>query len=84
MFLNALFLCILQFMYVHYSQLYKKAVPGGRPCGRVVRFTRSTLAAQGFAGSDPGRNMVPLIRPCGGGIPHVTTGRTHNLKYVTM
>ena len=27
----------------------------GRPPGRVVRFARSTSAAQGFAGSDPGR-----------------------------
>ena len=27
----------------------------GWPCGQVVKFTRSTLAAQGFAGADPGR-----------------------------
>ena len=27
---------------------------GGWPCGQVVKFARSTLAAQGFAGSDPG------------------------------
>src|SRR3712207_1717504 len=30
-------------------------IPWGRPCGRVVGFTSSALAAQGFAGSDPGR-----------------------------
>ena len=33
----------------------------GWPRGRVVEFTRSTLAAQGFAGSDPG---------CGHGTAH--------------
>ena len=27
----------------------------GRPRGRVVKFARSASAAQGFAGSDPGR-----------------------------
>ena len=27
---------------------------GGQPRGRVVKFARSALAAQGFAGSDPG------------------------------
>ena len=27
---------------------------GGQPHGGVVKFMRSTLAAQGFAGSDPG------------------------------
>ena len=29
--------------------------PGGRPRGRVVKFAHSASAAQGFAGSDPGR-----------------------------
>ena len=27
----------------------------GRPRGQVVKFSHSTAAAQGFAGSDPGR-----------------------------
>ena len=27
----------------------------GQPCGRVVKFTRSVLAAQSFTSSDPGR-----------------------------
>ena len=27
----------------------------GQPCGRGVRFARSTSVAQGFEGSDPGR-----------------------------
>ena len=27
----------------------------GRPHGRVVKFSSSTLVAQGFSGSDPGR-----------------------------
>ena len=31
-----------------------KPVARGLPCGRVVKFARSVLAAQGFAGSDPG------------------------------
>ena len=26
----------------------------GQPCGRVVKFARSALAAQGFTGSNPG------------------------------
>ena len=32
-----------------------KILSWGRPCGRVVKFVRSTVVAQGFAGSDPGR-----------------------------
>ena len=30
----------------------------GQPRGRVVKFVHSALAAQGFAGSDPGRGPV--------------------------
>ena len=33
----------------------KKFNPGGQACGRVVKFERSALAAQGFAGSNPGQ-----------------------------
>ena len=50
----------------------------GLPRGRVVKFTRSAAAAQSFAGSNPGPDVAPLIRPCWGGIPHATTRRTHN------
>ena len=32
---------------------------GGRPCGQVVKLTRSTLAAWGFTGLDPGRGHGP-------------------------
>ena len=50
----------------------------------VVKFMRSASAAQGLAGSDPGRRLAPLIRPCWGGVPHATTRRTHNIEYTTM
>ena len=40
----------------------------GRPGGRVVKCARSTLAAQGFAGSDPG---------CGHGTAHQAVLRQH-------
>ena len=33
----------------------KEAEYGGRPCGRVVKFTCSVSAARGFAGLAPGR-----------------------------
>ena len=35
--------------------LCQEESPGGRPCGRVVKFARSASAAQGFSGSDNGR-----------------------------
>ena len=31
---------------------------GGQPCGEVVKFVCSTLAAQGFASSDPGHSSL--------------------------
>ena len=34
-------------------QLHQKLFFWGWPCGRVVKFTHSAAAAQGFAGSDP-------------------------------
>ena len=37
-------------------------------CGQVVKFTRSALVAQGFAGSDPGRGHgtthQAILRQC--------------------
>ena len=33
----------------------KRVSTWGRPRGRVVKFSRSTSATQGFAGLDPGR-----------------------------
>ena len=36
----------------------------------VVKFTRSTLAAQGSWVQIPGMDLALLIKPCCGGIPH--------------
>ena len=36
-------------------QLLRRGNMWGQPRGQVVKFVRSTSAAQGFAGSDPGR-----------------------------
>ena len=51
----------------------------GRPGGVVVKFPCSTLAALGFAGSDPGADLylTPLIKLSCGGVPH-RRARTYN------
>ena len=53
----------------------KKNIGWGQPCGRGVKFARSTLVAQGFAGSDPA---------CRHGTAHQATSRwrptCHNWK----
>ena len=40
----------------------------GRPCGRVVKFSHSAVAAQGFTSSDPGRGRgtahQAMLRRC--------------------
>ena len=46
----------------------RKVLPWGQPHGRVVKFARSTSAARGFAGSDPGH---------GRGTTHQATLRRH-------
>ena len=35
-------------------KVLKTRIVWGQPCGQVVKFSRSTSAAQGFAGSDSG------------------------------
>ena len=40
-----------------YNNVGFKTEERGRPRGHLVKFTRSTLAAQGVAGSDPGRGQ---------------------------
>ena len=44
---------------VFYQQVIKINCVGAWPCGRVVKFTRSALAAQGFSSSDPGHRYGP-------------------------
>ena len=61
--LSVLFECFAVKM--HYFHNLKKS--GGQPRGRVVKFARSALAAQGFTGftgSNPGVDMALLIKPC--------------------
>ena len=47
-----------------------KMKQGGWPCGVVVGFTHSALAARGSRVRIPGADLVPLIKPCCGVIPH--------------
>ena len=43
----------------------------GAGLGRVVKLVHTAVAAQGFAGWDPGsRFTAPLLRPHGGSVPH--------------
>ena len=44
------------------SRLFKDVK--GPPDGKVVKFARSALAAQGFAVWILGTDLAPLIRPC--------------------
>ena len=48
------------------GQFPQECFLGGWPHGRVVKFARSALAAQGFAGLNPG---------CGRGTAHLATLR---------
>ena len=61
---------------------HRKDYSWGRPGGRVVEFACSALAAQGFAGSNPGPGRgtthLAMLRW------HPTTGRNHNSKYTSM
>ena len=50
----------------------------GRPHGQVVKFTRSASGPRVSLVWILGADMVPLIKPCWGGVPHATTGRTHS------
>ena len=55
-----------------------RARTGGWTRGPAVKFVYSASPAHGFAGSDPGTDPAPLIKPCCGGVPHATTRRTYN------
>ena len=57
---------------------------GDQPRGRVVKFTHSTSAAQGFAGSDPGRGRGTARRAVLGRRPTCHNWRHSQLKYTTM
>ena len=48
----------------HQETAFETGQKRGRARGRVVKFVHSTLAAQGFTGSDPGCKHGMLIRPC--------------------
>ena len=56
----------------------------GWPCGRVVKFVCSASAAQGFAGSDPGRGQgtahQAMLRQC----PTCHNQKDPQLEYTTM
>ena len=47
---------------------HKEGLLRGQPCGWVVKFASSALAAQGFTGSDPGRRhgttYQAMLRRC--------------------
>ena len=67
---------------MHYS--IPQNISGGRPRGRVVKFLRSTLAAQGFAGSDPqcehghGTTHQAMLRQRPTAQPEALTTRIYN------
>ena len=52
--------------------------------GRVVKFTRSTVAAQGFAGSDPGRGHGTAHQAMLRWRPTCHNQRDLQLEYTTM
>ena len=55
--------------------LKKETKKGVSPGGVVVKFTRSTLQAQGLRVWIQVKAYIPLIKSCCGGIPHVDRGR---------
>ena len=60
-----------------YNKVQKQQMKGW-PRGQVIKFALSAVAAQGFAGSDPGKDMALLINPGRGGVPHGGARRTYN------
>ena len=69
----------------HYFLMWlKKEISGGQPCGRVVKFTRSAWAAQGFAASDPGRVHGTAHQAMLRQRPTQHNQRDSQLEYATM
>ena len=60
---------------MHLSKLRHR----GRPRGRVVKFSRSASAAQGFTGLDPGHRQAMLT-----GHPTCHSQKDLQLEYTTM
>ena len=59
------------------SRVVKKAAKG-LACGQVVKFERSALAAQGFAGSNPGHGHGTTHQTMLRRRPYATTRGAHN------
>ena len=62
----------------YHTQKSNKIIGRGQHSGRVVKFAHSALAAQGFAGSDPGRGRSTTHQAMLGQRPTCPARGTHN------
>ena len=63
---------VIHLRFLHFTVClfyFSKTEGGGQPRGEAVKFTRSSLAAQGSLVWIPGANMAPLGKPCCGRRP---------------
>ena len=57
---------------------------GAGPVGEWLSSCAPLQAAQCFVGSNLGTDMILLIKPHWGSVPHATTRRTYNKEYTTV